>query len=482
MKEKISDFTRLLKQRIQNYGQELFEDNSGFVIYTNNGIAVIYGLASVFLYEAILLENGVKGMVFSIQEDYLTILLFPSYNTKQETEPGMKASRTQRVFSIRENEWIPFANKDIPNTYKAQSINSIINKAENRELPLIPQNQASPFPKINSRLLTGYLNIDYLFPLREGGSNLIRTNQSKTILAMINQLLQLYPDYIFVYLMFGKSEKEISDILAYSEQFNNLLLFFDHSRNNLTTPYLLSQFGQSLSYWIHQNEKNSILIIDDVSAFGKKMMEMFKNLEQPIKENFINHVIRTVISTFCNSSTIEQGNKTFSFTSLLFESTQQEEVFIGFDEWINPYMDTIIQWNPSIQEEENFADIHMPSSFSAYDFKKDRARSHLLWKTIYDYLDIKAYIHHRAEYNSEIDESYNKGVKLQTLLENRIDQLDPERLVLLEKALLWWLEKEDWFKLSKTEVQGVLEKLVEQIKNINPTEFSSQDIIEEKMF
>ena len=96
MKEKDTDLISLLEKALSQQPQE-YPDEIGTVIKVGDGICKVFGLNNANLGEVIEFENGGRGIILDMDEDFVSVILFEGAKLVLEEDV---AKRTGKVLSI----------------------------------------------------------------------------------------------------------------------------------------------------------------------------------------------------------------------------------------------------------------------------------------------------------------------------------------------------------------------------------------------
>lgn len=96
MMEKESDIISVLERVLSDQPQEELEE-IGVVIKVGDGICKVYGLTNVRFGEVVVFENGAKGIVLNLDEDYVSIVLLDATPVVIEQDI---AKRTGSIFLV----------------------------------------------------------------------------------------------------------------------------------------------------------------------------------------------------------------------------------------------------------------------------------------------------------------------------------------------------------------------------------------------
>jgi len=73
---KAAEISAILKEQIQNFGQEAEVSEVGQVLSVGDGIARVYGLDNVQAGELVEFPGGIKGMALNLETDNVGVVIF----------------------------------------------------------------------------------------------------------------------------------------------------------------------------------------------------------------------------------------------------------------------------------------------------------------------------------------------------------------------------------------------------------------------
>jgi F-type H+-transporting ATPase subunit alpha len=89
-----AEISAILKEQIENFGQEAEVTEVGRVLSVGDGIARAYGLDNVQAGEMVEFENGTRGMALNLESDNVGIVIFGS---DREIKEGQTVKRTRAI-------------------------------------------------------------------------------------------------------------------------------------------------------------------------------------------------------------------------------------------------------------------------------------------------------------------------------------------------------------------------------------------------
>src|SRR3546814_14884370 len=105
VKVRPDEVSAILREQLSNFKSEAELEAVGTVLQIGDGIARIYGLTKVQSGELVEFENGLKGIVFNLEEDNVGVVLL---GASDEIKEGDTIKRTNRIDSIEVGEgmWV----------------------------------------------------------------------------------------------------------------------------------------------------------------------------------------------------------------------------------------------------------------------------------------------------------------------------------------------------------------------------------------
>lgn len=279
MELKSSDLISLFEKSLINLSQEKLEE-TGFVIQVGDNICKVYGLRNAIYGELIEFEGGNKGIIFSLEEEYVAVFLL--YTTIGVVELEV-AKRTGSTFQA------PVGMNLLGRTVNAigQPIDALGELNPEKYKPIeesVPGIiERSP---IDEPLQTGILVIDALVPIGKGQRELIigNRNTGKTAIALDAILNQKGKNVYCIYVSIGQRQANLARIIATLEEHNALeytiIISADASESSLN-QYLAPYVGCTIAEYFRDQGKDALIIYDDLSNHAIAYREMSLLLRRP---------------------------------------------------------------------------------------------------------------------------------------------------------------------------------------------------------
>ena len=276
---KSSDLISLFEKSLTNLSQEKLEE-TGVVIQVGDNICKVYGLLNAVYGELIEFEGGNKGIIFSLEEDYVAIFLL--YTTIGVAELEV-AKRTGSAFKA------PVGKNLLGRTLNAigtpidalGDLNPESYQAIEQRVPGIIER--SP---IDEPLQTGILVIDALVPIGKGQRELIigNRNTGKTALVLDTILNQKDKNVFCVYVSIGQRQANLARIIRTLEENGALdysvIISADASESALN-QYLAPYVGCTIAEYFRNEGHDALVIYDDLTNHAIAYREMSLLLRRP---------------------------------------------------------------------------------------------------------------------------------------------------------------------------------------------------------
>ena len=264
-KLKPEEITSVIREQIENYDSVTTEESVGYVLYSGDGIARIYGLNDAVYGELLEFENGVAGMAMNLEEDNVGCILLGS---DREIKEGMKVKSTGNVLSVPCGDALigrvvdPLGKPiDGRGPIEAATIRPIESPA-----PGILKRKA-----IDTPLQTGLVAIDAMTPIGRGQRELIIGDRQtgKTAIAIDTIINQKGKDVICVYVAIGQKASTIASIqntLKNSGAMDYTLIVASTADQSSTVQYIAPYAGCAMAeYFMYEQNKDVLIIYDDLS-------------------------------------------------------------------------------------------------------------------------------------------------------------------------------------------------------------------------
>ena len=280
MEIRAEEISALIKKQIQYYQTDTEIKDIGTVIETGDGIAQIYGLNNVLSGELVEFENGTMGLVQSLEEDRVGVVILGSHLSIRE---GDEVTRTGRIMEVPVGKSLigrvdnplgqPIDGKGDIKTRKTRPIE--------REAPGVMARKS-----IHEPLQTGLKAIDALVPIGRGQRELIIGDRQtgKTTVAVDTILNQKDQNMYCIYVAIGQKD---STVRATVETFrrHGALDYTIVVNAGASAPaplqYLAPYAGVAMGEEFMYNGEHALVVYDDLSKQAAAYRELSLLLKRP---------------------------------------------------------------------------------------------------------------------------------------------------------------------------------------------------------
>jgi F-type H+/Na+-transporting ATPase subunit alpha len=279
MKEKDTDLISLLEKALSQQPQE-YPDEIGTVIKVGDGICKVFGLNNANLGEVIEFENGGRGIILDMDEDFVSVILFEGAKLVLEQDI---AKRTGRVLSIPVGDGL--LGRVISATGVPLDLLGDI-KAE-KWMPLEqPCTGIIDRTLINETLETGITVIDSMFPIGRGQRFLFIGDRGtgKTSLVVDSILHQKGQNVLCIYVSIGRKQSDTARLTYLLEKHGAMeytVIVEADAKESALNQYLAPYAGCSIGEHFMRQGKNALIIYDDLSKHAVAYRELALLLKRP---------------------------------------------------------------------------------------------------------------------------------------------------------------------------------------------------------
>lgn len=209
MEIKANEISALIKEQIKKYNHKLELLDTGSVMTVGDGVAMVHGLKNAMLSELVQFNNGVFGMVLSLEEDSVGVVIFGDDSTIKEDDV---VSRTNRIVEI-----------PVGDGFLGRVVNPLGQPIDG--LGAIVSNKTRPIERIapgvitrksvNTPLQTGIKAIDSMIPIGRGQRELIIGDRQtgKTAIAIDTIINQKGQNVKCVYVAIGQKASTVAQVV-----------------------------------------------------------------------------------------------------------------------------------------------------------------------------------------------------------------------------------------------------------------------------
>ena len=264
MQMNTDEISKIIKEQIKNYNNEIKQEDIGYVISVGDGIARVSGLLSCVSNELLEFSTGVYGMALNLEESNVAVVILGSDSGILE---GDVVKRTGRVVSV------PVGDKLLGRVVDPLGApldgNEKIETAETRpiesEAPGIIGRKSVSRP-----LQTGIVAIDSMIPIGRGQRELIIGDRQtgKTTIALDTIINQKDTDIICIYVAIGQKSSTVAQIVETLRQngaMDYTIVVAASASESAPLQYIAPYSGCAMGEYFMQQGKHVLIIYDDLS-------------------------------------------------------------------------------------------------------------------------------------------------------------------------------------------------------------------------
>ena len=274
------EISKLIKEQIANYEEELTVDEVGTVTYIGDGIARANGLDNAMSGELLAFENGAYGMAQNLESNDVGIIILGDYESIRE---GDKVSRTGKIMEV------PVGDALIGRVVNplGQPVDGLgdIETTKTRPVeaaaPGVMQRQSVTEP-----LQTGWKAIDALVPIGRGQRELVIGDRKtgKTSIAIDTILNQKDQDMICIYVAIGQKESTVRNAVETLKRYGAMdytIVVTASASQPAPLLYLAPYSGAAMGEEFMYNGKHVLVVYDDLSKQAAAYREISLLLRRP---------------------------------------------------------------------------------------------------------------------------------------------------------------------------------------------------------
>lgn len=283
---KNEDIIKELEKNLMTFSQDAKVKNVGIVEKNGDGVVIASGLSQAFMGEQMEFENGEKGMILNLDEDYVSIILF---GDGEKITEGTKVKTTGKILSITVSEKLigrvvsplgrPLDGKPSIKTGKSMPLEKIAAGVIERE-------------PVHTPLKTGIKLIDAIIPIGRGQRELIIGDRGlgKTAIAVdtiINQKpkknSKLKP-VICIYVAIGQKQSTVAQVIGKLKEFGAMdytIVVCATAADPAALQYLAPYAGVAIAEDFMEKGKDLLIIYDDLSKHAWAYRQISLVLRRP---------------------------------------------------------------------------------------------------------------------------------------------------------------------------------------------------------
>ena len=264
MQLKADEISKIIKDRIKNYGNKIEQKETGYVISVGDGIAKVHGVENCMSNELLQFSNGEYGMALNLEESFVSVVMLGSDEGICE---GDIVKRTGEVVSV------PVGDALIGRVVNALG-QPVDGKGPIDSKEIRPIESKAPGiierKSVNRPLQTGIKAIDSMIPIGRGQRELIIGDRQtgKTVIATDTIINQKGQNVICIYVAIGQKRStvaQIADTLEKNGAMDYSIIVSATASELAPLQYIAPYSGCAIGEYFMAQGKDVLIIYDDLS-------------------------------------------------------------------------------------------------------------------------------------------------------------------------------------------------------------------------
>jgi F-type H+/Na+-transporting ATPase subunit alpha len=277
---KADEITKLIREQIENYEQQISVDETGTVITLGDGIARVYGLDKVMAGELLSFPHDISGIAMNLEEDQVGVVLLGECT---EIREGDEVKRTGRIMSV-----------PVGDALVGRVVNSLGQPIDDKG-PIatdkyIPLERLAPGvidrQPVREPMATGLKAIDSMIPIGRGQRELIIGDRQtgKTAVALDTIINSKGNDLICIYNAIGQKRSSIAQVVKILEDFGAMeytIVVAASASEPAPMQYIAPYAACAMGEYFRDTKRHALVIYDDLSKHAASYREISLLLRRP---------------------------------------------------------------------------------------------------------------------------------------------------------------------------------------------------------
>jgi F-type H+-transporting ATPase subunit alpha len=279
-KIRVEEVSRIISDRIKNYGQSVELQETGTVLTVGDGIARIYGLEGAMAGELVEFSNGTRGVVLNLEEDNVGVAIFGEVKGIQE---GDVVKRTKEINSV-----------PIGPELLGRVVNALGDSIDGQG-PIGCKERGTVEVKapgiiarksVHEPLQTGIKAIDAMTPIGRGQRELIIGDRQtgKTTICVDTIINQKGKDVICIYVAIGQKASTVANVVDRLKRFGAMeytIIVAATALDPAPMQFIAPYSGCRMAEYFMQKGKHVVIFYDDLSKQAAAYRELSLLLRRP---------------------------------------------------------------------------------------------------------------------------------------------------------------------------------------------------------
>ena len=326
MKFKADEIASVIQKEIEDFRGQVETSEVGRVLEVGDGIARVYGLQSAMAGEMVEFQNGVRGLVFNLEENSVGVILLGDFRGIKE---GDEVKTLGALLSVPVGDAL--IGRVVDPLGNALDGKGPVVTSETRPVETIAPGIAGRQP-VKQPLQTGIKAVDSMTPIGRGQRELIIGDRKtgKTAVALDTILAQKGGDVICVYVASGQRASNVAAVveaLEKNDAMDYTIVVSACASDPAPLQYIAPYAGAAIAEHFMYQGKHTLIVYDDLTKQAQAYRELSLLMRRPPgREAYPGDVF------YCHSRLLERSVKLSdelgggSMTALPIIETQEGEV------------------------------------------------------------------------------------------------------------------------------------------------------------
>ena len=279
-KIRVEEVSKIISDRIKNYGESVELQETGTVLTIGDGIARIYGLEDAMAGELVEFSDGTKGVVLNLEEDNVGVAIFGETKGIHE---GDSVKRTKDINSVPIGDALLGRVVDaLGEPIDGQGpIDTIERGVVEMKAPGIIARKS-----VHEPLQTGLKAIDAMTPIGRGQRELIIGDRQtgKTAICVDTIINQKDQDVICIYVAIGQKASTVAQVvdkLKRAGAMDYTIVVAATALDPAPMQFIAPYSGVRMAEYFMQKGKHAVIFYDDLSKQANAYRELSLLLRRP---------------------------------------------------------------------------------------------------------------------------------------------------------------------------------------------------------
>ena len=274
------EISAILKKQLAEFEKKVDIYEVGTVLSVSDGIARVYGLTSVMLGELVEFQNGLRGMVFNLEEEQAGVVIL---GEDVHIKEGDQVKRTNTIVSVPVGQGLKGRVVDCLGT--AMDGYAPIESEESRPIEVKAPGIISR-QNVKEPLQTGIKVIDALTPIGRGQRELIIGDRKtgKTSLAIDTIINQRGENVYCFYVAIGQKRSTIAQIYEVLKKFGAMeytTIVAASASDPASMQFLAPYCATAMAEYYRESGRHALIVYDDLTKHAQAYRQLSLLLRRP---------------------------------------------------------------------------------------------------------------------------------------------------------------------------------------------------------